>query len=47
MGNVFKDQGKLDKAIIAHKKSISLKPEYVEAYITGNALLDKIYLIKQ
>ena len=31
MGNVLKDQGKLEEAIEAYKKALSLKPEYSEA----------------
>ena len=38
MGVALKDQGKLDDAIEAHKKSISLKPDYADAYNNmGNA----------
>ena len=32
MGNVLKDQGKLDEAIEAYKKTISLKPDYADAH---------------
>ena len=32
MGNVLKDQGKLDEAIDAYKNSISLKSDYAFAY---------------
>ena len=32
MGVSLKDQGKLDEAIEAYKKSISLKPNYAEVY---------------
>ena len=39
MGNALQDQGKLDKAIEAYNKAISLKPDYAEAYSNmGNAL---------
>ena len=34
MGIALKDQGKLDEAIEAYNKSISLKPDYAEAYMT-------------
>ena len=32
MGAVFQDQGKLDEAIAAYKKVLSIKPDYPEAY---------------
>ena len=32
MGIALKDQGKLEEAIGAYKKAISIKPEYAEAY---------------
>jgi tetratricopeptide (TPR) repeat protein len=32
MGNALQDQGKLDEALEAHKKSISLNPNYSKAY---------------
>ena len=39
---MFKDQGKLDEAILAYNKSISLKPDYAEAYNNlGNVFKDK------
>ena len=42
MGIALKDQGKLDEAIEAYKKAISIKPDYAEAYNNmGNALQDK------
>ena len=42
MGNALKDQGKLDEAIEAYNKSISLKPDYAEAYSNmGLALKDQ------
>ena len=41
LGNVLKDQGKLNEAIEAYKKSITFKPEYAEAYFNiGIALKD-------
>ena len=42
MGNVLKDQGKLEEAIEAYKKALSLKPDYADAYNNmGNALKDQ------
>ena len=42
MGNAFKDQGKLEGAIQAYTKAISLKPDYAEAYNNmGNAFKSK------
>ena len=42
MGIAFKDQGKLDEAIEAFNKAISLKPEYADAYNNiGIALRDQ------
>ena len=42
MGNALKDQGKLEEAIEAYKKALSLKPDYAEAYSNmGNALKDQ------
>ena len=32
MGNALKDQGKLEEAIEAYKKALSLKPDYAGAY---------------
>ena len=32
MGLVFKGWGKLDKAIRAHRKAISIEPSYAQAY---------------
>ena len=32
MGNVLKGQGKLEKAIEAYNKALSLKPDYAKAY---------------
>ena len=33
LGCYSKDQGKLDEAIEAYNKALSLKPDYAEAYI--------------
>ena len=42
MGVTLKDQGKLDEAIEAYNKCISLKPDYADAYYNmGNALKDQ------
>ena len=42
MGNALKDQGKLDEAIEAYNKALSLKPDYAEAYNNmGNALKEQ------
>ena len=42
MGNILKDQGKLDKATEAYKKSILINPNYAEPCSNlGNALMDK------
>ena len=39
MGTVLQDQGKLDEAIEAYNKTLSLKPDYAKAYYNmGNAL---------
>ena len=39
MGTALSDQGKFEEAINAFKKSLSLKPNYVEAYSNiGNIL---------
>ena len=32
MGNALKDQGKLDQAVAAYNKALSIKPDYAEAY---------------
>ena len=32
MGNALKDQGKLEEAIEAYNKAISIKPNYADAY---------------
>jgi tetratricopeptide (TPR) repeat protein len=32
MGNALKDQGKLEEAIEAYNKALSIKPDYAEAY---------------
>ena len=34
MGVALKDQGKLEEAIEAYNKAISLKPDYADAYTT-------------
>ena len=42
MGIAFKKQGKLEEAIEAYSKAISLKSDYAEAYNNlGNALKDQ------
>ena len=42
MGNALKDQGKLDEAIAAYNKALSIKPDYADAYNNmGNALQDQ------
>ena len=42
MGIVLQDQGKLEEAIEAYNKVLSLKPDYAEAYYNmGNALKDQ------
>ena len=42
MGNALQDLDKIDGALEAYKKAISIKPDYAEAYYnTGNALTDK------
>jgi tetratricopeptide (TPR) repeat protein len=42
MGVTLKDQGKLDEAIDAYIKALSIKPEYAETYYNmGNALKDQ------
>ena len=39
MGIALKDQGKLEEAIEAYNKALSIKPDYAEAYNNmGNAL---------
>ena len=44
MGNALKDQGKLEEAIEAYNKAISIKPDYAEAYNNmGNALKGIIF----
>ena len=42
MGNTFKDKGRLEEALEAYKKAISLKPDYAEAYSNlGTTLQDQ------
>ena len=42
MGIVLKDQGKLEEAIEAYNKALSMKPDYAEAYNNmGVVLKDK------
>ena len=42
MGNALKDQGKLDEAVEAYNKALSIKPDYAAAYCNmGNALKDQ------
>jgi tetratricopeptide (TPR) repeat protein/2-polyprenyl-3-methyl-5-hydroxy-6-metoxy-1,4-benzoquinol methylase len=42
MGNALKDQGKLDEAVGAYTKALSIKPDYSDAYNNmGNALKDQ------
>ncbi len=38
-GSALKDQGKLDEAIEAYNKAISLKPDYAEAYMNIRSML--------
>ena len=41
MANALKDQGKLEEAIVAYNKAVSLKPDYAAPYNNlGNALRD-------
>ena len=42
MGNVLKDQGKLDEAIASYRQALTLKTDYAEAYNNmGVALKDQ------
>ena len=42
MGNAIVEQGKLEEAIEAYKKAISITPDYAEAYSNmGNAFKDQ------
>ena len=42
MGNALKDQGELDKAVVAYSKALSIKPDHADAYNNmGNALKDQ------
>jgi tetratricopeptide (TPR) repeat protein len=42
MGNALKEQGKLEEAIEAYNKALSIKPDYAEAYNNmGNALKEQ------
>jgi tetratricopeptide (TPR) repeat protein len=41
MGNALQDQGKLEEAIEAYNKAISIKPDYAKP-ITTWAMLSKI-----
>jgi len=41
MGNALKGQGKLDEAIEAYKKALSIKPDYAEAYYNMGNILSK------
>ena len=42
MGNALQDQGKLDEAIEAYTKALSIKPDYADACCNmGNALQDQ------
>ena len=42
MGIALKEQGKLEEAIKAYNKALSIKPDYAEAYNNmGNALKDQ------
>jgi hypothetical protein len=42
MGNVLKDQGKLEEALEAYSKALGIKPDYANAYNNmGNALKDQ------
>ena len=42
MGNALKDQGKLEEAIEAYNRAVSIKPNYAEAYTNTTELL-KMY----
>ena len=45
MGVALKNQGKLDEAIEAHKKSISIKPDDANGYYNiGNLLQEQLKL---
>ena len=47
MGVIHQEQGKLDKAIDAYKKALSINPDYAEAFINlGNALREQDKLDK-
>jgi len=41
MGVVLKEQGKLDEAIEAYTKALSIKPDYVDAWLNGANALEK------
>ena len=42
LGNALKDQGKLEEAIAAYRKAVSIKPDLAEAHSNlGNALRDQ------
>ena len=48
MGNVLKDQGKLDEAIEAYKMALAIEPDYAEAYNNmGSLSKSKVSLRKQ
>ena len=42
MGNVLKEQDKLEEAIEVYNNALSIKPDYVEAYQHGNVLKMKV-----
>jgi tetratricopeptide (TPR) repeat protein len=47
MGNALKDQGKLEEAIEAYNKALSLKPDYAEAWSNGAEALEKWNKLKE
>ena len=45
MGNVLKEQGKLEEAIEAYSKALSLKPDCAEAVSYTHLTLPTIYSV--
>jgi tetratricopeptide (TPR) repeat protein len=42
LGNAFKDQGMLNKAVACYRRAVELRPDYAEAYYNlGNVFLDQ------